>query len=188
MQGVAAILSLCFSAEPLGRFGLASQRNGANYILSPFGQRCCPAAAGVAGELCQTHQQHRFQAKARLACQACEKPWTRLWPSQLAPAENPGKSPVSPICRVVRPKGGWRYLPHDGERLRVILNPSLYPSSSPVSTKKPKTTRKKGWRKLLVFFPLVSFTFSVPHPHSSYPGALQPCPFLYCFSMMLQRY
>lgn len=71
-----------------------------------------------------------------------------------------------------------------GLRLRVVLIPHLCPHLH--LQKNTKTTRKKVWRKLL--FSLLSVLLSLCTILRFFPGALQTCPFLCCFLMMLQTY
>ena len=157
---VPGCLSLCFSAEPWGRFGLASSGYGASYLLAPLAD----AAAWLLLELLEGCARHsssvvRGPKQGWLATRArSHRLGQHGRPSQLALAENQEKSSIAPACRVFRPGG---VCPVMGLRRRVTY-PFPMLQLLKCICRKPQNSKRERLKKGGVF-PLISFTFSVHH-------------------------
>lgn len=130
----------------MGRFGLTSLGNGANYVL-PLSDWCCCCWSS-----CANHTSSFIHRPNQAGSPGMPEATSFTGQASWLP-ENQGKSSIAPTRRVFRPKGGA--CPVMGLRLRVILTHSLYPSSSLACAKQiPKTTKKKVEK--VDFSPLVS--------------------------------
>jgi len=143
---VPGCLSLCFSAEPWGRFGLASSGYGASYLLAPLAD----AAARLLLELLEGCARHsssvvRGPKQGWLATRVrSHRLGQHGRPSQLALAENQEKSSIAPACRVFGPGGGWRSLPRDGFKAQSYLSLPYAAAPQVHLQKAPKQQERKA--------------------------------------------